>query len=306
MNRENFEKLPAEKKRIIEDAYFSAANRQITPTDFFSICKEALSQDEYDLIFSNTKKSNKEQQEDIKAEHLQDILQYSGVDLKEEADQIVKETEHNVGYYSYDDEDVNNQMYSLLNVKLFKEYVQKLGKTRGVFISEDSFLLLFFILKRKLLDLVDKLEQASKVRTEYGLNEFVIKINNDLTRQLWCLEQIEKAELEKLMINRDEDENKKKIKKNIHEREDLVVKKKMSNTIAMAALGTKQKSWMTDENTQISKDSTHFNSIYSPYDDKQIEKRISERSITMRDFIYVLERDKRYNKSIFTIQHYFR
>ncbi|KAF9762768.1 Transcription initiation factor TFIID subunit 4 [Nosema granulosis] len=305
MNRENFERLPMDKKRIIEEAYYSAANKQITPSDFFAICKEALTAEEYDLIFPNEKKATKEQ-EDIKTEHLQDILQYSGVDLKEEADQIAKETEHNIGYYSYDDEDVNSQMYSLLNPKLFKEYVQKLGKTRGMFISEDSYILLFQILKRKLLDLVEKLDQASKVRVEYELSKYVIKINNDLTRQLWCLEQIEKSELERLMINRDEDDTKKKPKKHIHEREDLVVKKKMSNTIAMAALGIKQRSWMTDEDTQISKDTTQFNSIYAPYDDKMVDKRIATRAISMKDFIYVLERDKRYNKSIFTIQHYFK
>jgi hypothetical protein len=150
------------------------------------------------------------------------------------------------------------------------------------------------------------MESASRNRVEYNLSEFIIRINNDLSRQLWCLEQIEKTEMEKFMIKKGEEEGKKKVKRTIQEREDLVIKKRMSNTVALAALGIQQKSWMSAEDVRMNEENTSFNSIYSPFDEKALDRKVQNRTITMKDFLYVLERDRRYNKSIFTIQHYFR
>ena len=293
MNKEAFELLSDYKKRRIEDAYFAASNKQISPTDFFGICKEILNPEEYANLFPRNT--------EIKTEHLEDILQYSGVDLKEENEKIL---EYNISYANDDYEDVEGQIHSLLNVKLFKEYVQKLAKNRKLMVSEDVYTLLFFILRRKLIDFIDKMDEMSKVRVECLLLDKNLQIKNDLTRQLWCLEQIEKTEMEKLNLKNTED--KKTKKKNIQEREDLVVKKKLSNTVAMQALGIQQKSWMSGEETIVNKNITKFKSIYSPYDDKHIEKKVNARILNMKDFLCVLERDKRYNKSIFTIQHYFK
>lgn len=304
MNKEAFEKLPGEKKRVIEAAYFSALRKEISPSQFFGICKEALTQEQFEELFS--RKSSVREPEEIKTEHLQDIMQYSGVDLKEEADKIVRETEENVGFGSYEDEDVSNQMYSLVNVAQFREFVLRMCKSRKAGISEECFFLLFQVVKRKIVDFVEKMEAASKQRVEYNLSEFIIRINNDLSRQLWCLEQIEKAEFERLMIRRSEDESKKRIKKTVQEREDLIIKKRLSNTVALAALGIQQKSWMSADDIRAQEENTTFNSIYSPFDEKALERKVVNRTITMRDFVYVLERDRRYNKSIFTIQHYFK
>jgi hypothetical protein len=293
MNKETFESLPDFKKRKIEDAYYAASNKQISPTDFFNICKEILNFEEYANLFPRNT--------EIKTEHLEDILQYSGVDLKEENEKIM---EYNLTYMNDDGEDLENQLYSLLNVKLFKEYVQRLAKNRKLMVSEDVYHLLFLILKRKLLDFCAKMDEMSLIRVEQSLLNQNIQIKNDLTRQLWCLEQIEKSEMEKLNVSRTEE--KKTKKKNIQEREDLVVKKKLSNTVAMQALGIQQKSWMSGDEQTTNRNFTKFKSIYSPYDDKYIEKKVSGRSINMKDFLYVLEKDKRYNKSVFTIQHYFK
>lgn len=304
MNKDAFERLPNEKKKIIETAYFSALRKEISPSQFFGICKEALTQEQFEYLFS--KKSAQKEPEEIKTEHLQDIMQYSGVDLKEEADQIVKEAETNVGFGNYEEEDVSNNMHSLLNTQMFREFVVKVCKSRKVGITEDSFFLLFQVVKRKILHFIERMDEASRHRVEHNLSEFIIRINNDLSRQLWCLEQIEKTEFDKLMIKRSEDDGKKKMKKTVQEREDLIIKKRLSNTVALAALGIQQKSWMNAEDTRVSEENTTFNSIYSPFDEKALEKRVAGRTIMMKDFLYVLERDRRYNKSIFTIQHYFK
>lgn len=305
MNKEAFERLPEEKKKVIEAAYFSAVRKEISASQFFGVCKEALSKEQFESLFSSNV-PHRDQQEEMKTEHLQDIIQYSGVDLKEEAEHIVRETETNINFGEYDEEDVNGQMGSLLNVSLFKEFVARVGSSRRVGISEESFFLLFQVIRRKMLDILEKMDESSKWRVEYNLSEFIIRINNDLSRQLWCLEQIEKSELEKFMIKRGDDEGKKKVKKTIQEREDLVIKKRLSNTVALAALGVQQKSWMSAEDVRVNEESTAFNSIYSPFDEKALERKVLNRTITMKDFLYVLERDRRYNKSIFTIQHYFK
>ncbi|KAI5177594.1 hypothetical protein PAEPH01_2484, partial [Pancytospora epiphaga] len=121
--------------------------------------------------------------------------------------------------------------------------------------------------------------------------------------QMWYLNELEKGKIERLMIKKDEDQKKKKV---IQEREDLLIKKRQSNTIAMAAMGLKQKSWMNVGALKTGEESCKFNSIYSPFDEKAFDERVKNCIITMKDFLYVLERDKRYNKSIFLIQHYFK
>lgn len=293
MNKDVFESLSDLKKRKIEDAYYSASNKQITPSDFFRICKELLSAEEYNNLFPRTT--------EIKTEHLEDILQYSGIDLKEENEKIM---EYNLNYAQDDYEDYNDQIQSLCNIKLFQEYIQKIAKTRKLVVSDQVYHLLFLILKRKLLEYADRMEEMSLIRTDAIVLNQNLSIKNDLTRQLWVLEQIEMSEMEKLNINKNDD--KKSKKKNIQEREDLVVKKKLSNTVALQALGMQHKSWMSGEDQVVNKNSTKFKSIYSPYDDKLIERNLSNRTINMKDFLCVLEKDKRYNKSIFTIQHFFK
>lgn len=311
MNKENFDKLPYDKKKVIESAYYTAARKEITPTQFFTVCRETLTPEEFKMCFSrhNARDQPKEQmlrEEDTKPDTLSDILVCSGVDIKEEEHQIIKETEHNIGYANYDYEDYNNQVSSLVNVKLFKEYIFRLCKSRSLGISEDSFHLLFLIVGRKILDLAEKMDEASKYRVEASMSEYIIRIENDLSRQLWCLEQIEKAEMDKLMIKKGDDDQKKKFKKTIQEREDLIIKKRLCNNVALAALGIQQKSWMNSEAMRSNDEKSQFNSIYAPFDEKGLEKKISDRSITMKDFVYVLERDRRYNKSIFIIQFYFK
>ena len=310
MNRESFELLPENKKQIIERAYFSAYNKEITPSDFFIICRQTLTDEEYDSLFNeniNTTQESEVQPEEIKTEHIEDIMQYTGVDLKEEAEKIVKEAEYNVGYEPVDNrEDRNSRVESLFNSVLFQEFVVRIAAQRQMKISNDSIYLIFQIMKRKILDLNDKLEKTSKIRVESALSDFNFKIENEVSKQLWYLNEMEKILQDKLIVKKEDDQKKKKV---IQEREDLVIKKRQSSSVAMAAMasmGIEQKSWMVGDGLKTAEDNSKFVPIYSPFDEKGFDSKIKNRTITMKDFIYVLEKDKRYNKSIFLVQYYFK
>ncbi|KAM0676778.1 hypothetical protein BDAP_002690 [Binucleata daphniae] len=303
MNMEYLATLPQDEQEAILEAYQQVLDNEITPPSFFSKVKDLIGARNLSQLCSTT------QENEIKTDQLHDIIQYSGVDLKEEQEKINKETDHyfetDINEENFELDDYHNSIDSLLNPQLFYDFVNRIVVSRGMQISDDAYHAVFMVLKRKLLDFFEKLVTASKIRVDISRNEYQILIENDIRRQLWCLEQNEQKEMEKLKFKKD-DEQKKKLKRTVQEREDLLIKKRMSNTVALAALGIKQKSWMSFGEGMNSKDvETPFHSLYSPFDEKEQEKKVSERIITMQDFVHVLEHDKRYNKSIFTIQQYY-
>lgn len=296
--------LPQDEQEAILEAYQQVLDNELTPASFFSRVKDLIGAHNLSQLCSTT------QENEIKTDQLHDIIQYSGVDLKEEQEKINKEAdqyfEADIDENEFDLEDYYNSVESLLNPQLFFEFINRIIVSRGVNMAEDAYHAVFMVLKRKLSDFTDKLIVASNIRVDSSRSDYQILIENDIRRQLWCLEQNEQKEMEKLKFKKDEDEQKKKLKRTVQEREDLLIKKRMSNTVALAALGIKQKSWMSFGESSNGKDiQTPFQSLYSPFDDKEQERKVSERVITIQDFIYVLEHDKRYNKSIFTIQQYF-
>jgi len=309
MDRSSFEKLPEKKKHIIEKAYYAAYEKEISATDFFAICRNVLTDDEFNTLFKETvvreePKQDTQPQDDIKTEYIEDIMQYSGIDLKEEADNIVKESDHGSRFESYDSrEDKNSRIDSLFKPLLFQEFIVRIAAQKQMNITSEGIYLLFQIMKRKILDFIDRLDAASKIRVESNLSGFSFRIENEVSKQLWYLNEMEKILEDKLMIKKEEDSKK---KKTMQEREDLIIKKKQSSSVAMAAMGIEQKSWMTGDGAKSSEDAAKFIPIYSPFDEKVFEAKTKGRTIVMKDFIYVLERDKRYNKSVFLVQHYFK
>ncbi|KAF7684099.1 Transcription initiation factor TFIID subunit 4 [Astathelohania contejeani] len=311
MNSEFLKSLPTEKRKIIERGYLAVLNKEKSPNQFFVQCRELLGTEDFNNLFIRGTQGHKEHPasaHSAKTEYLHDIIQYAGVDLKEEADNIVKDNVERIGHVYRYEEDRAARLDSLLNVDLFVEYVNRLSYMRGIKVSNECYEALFKGLRRKLLDLLDRMNQASRIRVDALRSEFVIKVCNDTKRQLWVLEEAEKKAMEKLKIKRSdgEDEQKKKIRKTIQEREDLIIKKRMSNSVALAALGIQQKSWMNIDNTvTVKENDTPFQSLFAPFNEKEFERKIKNRTITVQDLIYVFSRDKRYNKSIFTIQQYF-
>ncbi|KAM0687020.1 hypothetical protein COBT_001747, partial [Conglomerata obtusa] len=301
MNVHFLESLTPEEREIIEDMHQQVLDEELEPSTFFNKVKELIGTQGLALLFSKTTDN------DIKTDQLQDIIQYSGVDLKEEQDIIAKDTEqyqyNETGDFRLDDQQGSAE--SLLNIPHFIDFVNRIVGARGMSIAEDVYHTTYLVLRRKLADFVDKLVESSKLRVDVSRSEYTVLVENDIRRQLWCLEQNEQKEMDRLKCKKEDDEHKKKLRKTVQEREDLLIKKRMSNTVALAALGSKQKSWMNFGDGGVKENETPFQSLYSPFDEKEHERKVGERIITMQDFLHVLEHDKRYNKSIFTIQQYF-
>lgn len=308
MNTENFSKLSEEKRNAIEKAYHAAYKKQITVNDFFVICRKVLTEDEIRFIFQTEEDATVRdtavvvEKEEIKTEHIEDVMQYLGIDLKEEAENINRQAETGYGSTEMVD-DRSMKIEILFNPRLFTSFIYKLCSQKNTSITTEGIYLVFQIMKRKILELVDRLDEVSKTRAEAALGEYNFRITNEICKQLWYLNEMEKAKLEKLMVKKEEDPKKKKI---IQEREDLLIKKRQSSNVAMAAMGIEQKSWMTGDGIKCSEETSKLVPIYAPFDEKAFDNKMKGRTITMRDFFYVMERDKNYNKSIFLIQHYFK
>ncbi|EJW03736.1 hypothetical protein EDEG_01974 [Edhazardia aedis USNM 41457] len=208
INEEYLNSLGPEEREIIENLYYSLNQGEINTHQFFSSIKEHLGDDVLMNLFPVAPQERP--QAEIKPEHLSDILQYSGIDLKYEQEAII-DTEDDQGYVE-EGEDPNLQTSSLIDEVLFCDYVNKIVLSRQMNISQDTYHTLFLILRRKIFDMIDKIIQASKMRIDVERSEFEKKIVNDVKRQLWILEQNERRELEGLQLSQF-DEQKKKLKK---------------------------------------------------------------------------------------------
>lgn len=275
--------------------------------DFLLMCEPIVSPQEFAAIFDTQLPKQTPLNVEIKTEHLQDIIQYSGIDLKAEAENIAKESERLIAF-TYDTRmDYNDDPNSLFNMKALVDLVGRICRARKVNVLDDVYYVIFLIVRKKLADVYEKMVRVSKIRVGEEMHGYIIRIENDIRRQLWVLEQIEKEEFKKLKIEKVDSDEKKKLKKVIEEREDLLIKKKLSNTVALAALGIQQKSWMNaDDGSNFDHSDSQFQSIYAPFNEKDLEKKTLNRQVTVEDFLFVLERDKRYNKSIFTVQQYYK
>lgn len=299
MNTGFLNSLSLDDRNSILDLYNQYNDKEISRSYFLNRVREIIGNDGVSMLFSKIN-------DEIRPDQLHDVIQYAGVDLKEEQDFIVREAEFESASNESCD-DIRTQVESLLNIDLFSEFIGRILKSRAMSITDDAYYTMYIILRRRMTDFVEKLVEASMVRVEKGRTNYNIDIINDIKRQLWCLEQGEQREMDALNFKKDEDDGRKKLKKTVHEREDLIIKKRMSNSIALAALGGSQKLWMNADELQGSKDTeSQLMSLYSPYDDKEHDRKMKERTITMRDFIFVIENDKRYNKSIITIQQYYQ
>lgn len=224
-----------------------------------------------------------------------DILQFSGVNLNEEELHAKHELQ------GVDDRYTADQQYTdeFINTDKFFNFIGELSRSRKIQVDEDCMYYLVEALKRKLCDLIEKSSKAMRIRTDKDRINYQLDIYNDLKRQLWVLENKEQKEMEKLNLKK-EDDKMKKMRKGLQEREDLIIRKRMSNTIALQALG-RNTNWIGLEEEM--EPETPFTSLYAPYDDKEEIKK--DKSINMKDLLHVLEQDKRYNKSVFLLQYYF-
>ncbi|KAI5136286.1 hypothetical protein NEAUS06_1844 [Nematocida ausubeli] len=309
-NKETIESLPSEAKKELSSLAERYKKGEINASEYKKCCT--------DVIMEHSEGKDEEEQpqeirrgrpsakDDQKPEYMSDIIHYAGVNLKEEALHIANEAEDSLPFDDMKGKvyDYKNAMESLFDVRIYSYFLEKISKLREIGVSDDASNLLFQAAKRKILDLLEKMIQQSKVRMDISRNDYLIRIENDRRRQMWFLEQEEKLEMDKYRQKKEGDEadGKKKWRKALQDREDLIIKKRLSNNVALAALGSQPKSWMSASTQNTDDGSTPYLNLFQGSDERS-QKTNNSRIIIKDDFLNVLSRDKRYNKSIFTIKH---
>ena len=253
--------------------------------------------------------------EKTKTEKLVDVIEYSGVDLKKETDifnrDSVKQLRDYDDAYILDDYEHNDELEELLDISDFSDFLQKLCNSRQIGIRAECIQYFSKGLKSKLLEVIEKADFASKIRTDFVIQQFNVKVQelNDIKKQLYVLEEEERAGLENLRKNNpNELEDVTVEKPEMKEREDVLIKKKQANTLALQALGSKKTEFLDfddDLNQHNGSDYPHVN-LFGEQAIKEVERNIKTRRITVEDVLFVLESDPKYEKSLFVIQHYFK
>lgn len=262
---------------------------------------------------------------------LQDVIQYSGIDLRAEAEMIESEL-HMPAYASGGpaSQDLRIRPDYFFNMPRMKAIVYMAAKARGIAtVNDEVFELMALALQRRLHNIVTGISEISKHRVDIGRLGFKIKVENDPKKQIWLLEKVYEEQLEKqqeaLLQGQtvkpgDADKNKAKKPTGSEKKttgEDVIVKTRLANTTALAALGLQQKSWMSagivglqqqqsaskpGEPEDSSKDSTAVDSVkiplhfsqapsVTPSTDRDLMMQISQRTISLKDLVFYCERD---------------
>ncbi|KAH9385282.1 uncharacterized protein NEMAJ01_0178 [Nematocida major] len=308
-SKDAFDSLPPEARKELASLAEKYKRGEISVPDYKKSCTDIIAEHQEEQFqeeaLHGSRRGRPSGKDDQKPEYMSDIIHYAGVNLKEEAQHIAKEAEDSL---PLDDTkgkvyDYKNTIESLFDGRIYTYFLEKIGKLRDIGVSDDASLLVFQASKRKILELLEKMIQQSKVRMDISRNDYLIRIENDKRRQMWFLEQEEKLEMDKYRQKKDGDEaeGKKKWRKALQDREDLIIKKRLSNNVALAALGSQPKSWMSAGAQGTDDGSAPYLTLFQGSDERS--QKSSTRVIVKEDLLNVLARDKRYNKSIFTIKH---
>lgn len=125
---------------------------------------------------------------------LQDILQYSGIDLKEEAENILKDQDLLLGQVSVNvGEDSRAKLDILFNPEKLKlittNIAEKYSISNAKSLNTSIFDTLLLALEFRLAHLLDDLVLISRHRSDAIKSRFRMKIENDPKRQLFALEK---------------------------------------------------------------------------------------------------------------------
>jgi Transcription initiation factor TFIID component TAF4 family len=309
LNRDALDLLPNDQKRDILEMYERVRNGEMSVYELQQRCEKMLGKEiSSNIIKEPGRRGRPPLNKDgllEKPEYMSDVIKYAGVDLREEAQNIAQESEGSLGSNEAAAKDYRNTPEFLFDIKNYMIFTGRISRMRETTLSEGALQMIFLAVRRKLLDLMEKLIYQSKLRMDVARNEYLIRIENDTRRQLWFLEQEERMEMEKFRRKGEENEGKKKWRRMLQEREDLIIKKRLSNNVALAALGSQPKSWMSTGVSQATDDGSapYLNLFQGSEGDRGTKG--GSRVIIKEDFFSVLSRDKRYNKSIFTIKHFY-
>lgn len=199
---------------------------------------------------------------------LQDVIQYSGVDLKAEAEMILRTHEasyplangggatQGAGAYAREAR-LHHDYY--FNSAPLRALISKIVCPRGITdMGEDCLDMIALAAARRLGNIVGQLAAISRERVDAGRARFKIKIENDPRRQMWLVEQYLRAEGQRVASGQgasgtggagSAEALARAAKLRKAERragEDVAVKTKLANVTAAVATGLQLKSWMTD------------------------------------------------------------
>ena len=308
VNQEFLKSLPPNLCAEIELLIYKLSQEIITADEFYKEMTTLVDHRTLDKLLNIEGK-------DIKTEKLVDVIEYSGVDLKKETDifnrDSVKQLRDYDDAYILDDYEHNDELEELLDISDFSDFLQKLCNSWQIGIRAECIQYFFKGLKSKLLEVIEKADFASKIRTDFVIQQFNVKVQelNDIKKQLYVLEEEERAGLENLRKNNpNELEDVTVEKPEMKEREDVLIKKKQANTLALQALGSKKTEFLDfddDLNQHNGSDYPHVN-LFGEQAIKEVERNIKTRRITVENVLFVLESDPKYEKSLFVIQHYFK
>jgi hypothetical protein len=239
---------------------------------------------------------------------LQDVIKYSGVDLKEEAENILREsdmlTQHS-GSYSVD---IYSNHAQLVNQAVFRAKIAAAMKEKGVKnVNDDVYDYMAIALIERMRHITEELIKISHQRVDHRREMFKWKAINDPKKQVWMLDKYEndlnkpKEEGEEEPQVTTEGKKPKKMKKT-NEKEDVAVKTKLTNSTALAALGMTRKSWMTQSlpksDTQASsfkESKTNMASTTSAR--KHHQAQLQRRAVALKDLILFMENEHPLRKS---------
>ena len=301
---------------------------------------------------------------------LQDIIQYVGVDLKEEAENILRGHESFISTSYHVGEDMRSSYEYYLNVNSLKEHIQKHCKKNGLrAFHDDCFYVIAFAIKEKISRMIEKLSLISKHRVEFHRLRFKIRVENDPLKQVWVLEKhlknlsstsFSESELvarkestlpfssglsmslgsslsqqqQQLNLSSPDISSQqslsdlsgraaKRIKKTAisnpapsKEREDVAIKTRLTNVTALAQIGAPQKAWMssasiagnapgstmsaTGAGSAFSTNTWKTNipiSFSTSSTDKDIAQHIAQRTISVQDVLFFMEKDPYLSKT---------
>lgn len=312
LNQEFLKTLPPHISSEIDILIYKLQNEIINIDEFYQDIGQLIGDDGLNNLFNNIKGK------DIKTEKLVDVIEYSGVDLKRETDIFNKDSvkqlrEYDDSYLFETDGDIENnyELDELLDINLFSDYLQKLCNSRQIGIKAECIKYFFKGLKNKLSEIIEKADFASKIRTDYVKQQFNLQLKelNDVKKQLFVLEEEDKLAMTNLREkNPIELEDVIEIKPEHKEREDVLIKKKMANTLALEALGSKKTEFIDFEDESLTETKKNYPlvNLFNEESINEMERKIKTRRITVEDIIFVLENDPNYEKSLFVIQHYFK
>lgn len=275
---------------------------------------------------------------------LQDVMQYSGVDLKAEAEMIyrsqdtISQTYLQSTIHTGRDARLNYDYF--FNEQRLKTLVSQSVYPRGVTdLSEDCLEMIAMAVQQRLLKVISELAAISRHRCDVGRARFKIKVENDPKKQLWLVDQFHNQEGERWrngkgsLTSSDSLAAARAKQKKVERRmgEDVAVKTKLANVTAAAATGLQMKSWMTDPSAYADPSAMvsssnladgaalggggdegptiiplHFSQAPSmtPITDRELQAHYAQRTINIRDLIYFAENDPHLRRTAFLVSLY--